>query len=514
MPETAPILGLLVYLICFPIAVGPSVALGALEPSHAPRCKGVPVEPGSDVQSAIDGSPEGTTFCIEPGEYRIATPLNPKNNQKLIASGPGTILNGSQLIMGFIQSDSNFYAPGFLPKRPTRDANCIVAGCRIEQDVFSDGAPMKRVLSLKALTPGAFYEDFARNRIYLRDDPTGHKVEQAFASRIIQSSSSGVTVQGFIIEKSATPAQFGAIDAEYPSGPGWIIQDNEVRYNHGAGITSFPSSELAGGSSILSNFVHHQGQEGVEGCGGNLLVQNNEIAFNNTDGFDPGWEAGGAKFGCDLAIVNLTVLSNNVHDNYGPGLWCDINCYNVTFDGNTVTNNTFDNQGAGIFYEISDRAVIRFNTLSGNGPPAGNVGFYVGGNIVISASPNVEVYGNNVTGVNGIGMLQQLRSDSCTFGGGATYPDGTPVCPGNTHQTHDVYIHDNTSTETGGGEIAGLDTDTGDLSYFTSKNNRFVHNTYHLPSLTSAYFSWFNVLLDKDQWMTDGQDTTGIFLSP
>jgi hypothetical protein len=517
-------LGLLVYFLCFLRAVGSPGVLDAQQMSKGPPCKGVLVEPGSDIQSVIDASPEGATLCVQPGEYRIETALNPKNNQKLVAAAPGTILNGSKLIGRFVPSGANFVAAGFLPKKPARDANCIVSGCRIEQDVFFDGAPLKRVLRLGQLTSGTFYEDFPRNQIYLCDDPTGHVVEQAFAPRIVESTNSGITVQGFIVEKAAVPAQFGAIDAEYASGKGWLIQNNEVRYNHGAGITALQATSQAGGSTIQFNFVHHNGQEGVEGFGSNLLVQNNEIAFNNTVGFDPGWEAGGSKFAGFPEIVNLTVRGNYVHDNFGTGIWCDIDSYNVTIDGNTVTNNVFvdptnrNQTGYGIFFEISDRCVISNNTLSGNGPsPTAPdlIGFYVSGAIVISASPNCEVYGNTVTGVNGIGMLQQMRTDSCTFQGGPTYPDGTPVCPGGFHQVHDTSIHDNTSTETGaagsGAEVAGLDEDINDQSFFTSKNNRFVHNTYHLPSLTGAYFSWFDITVSKDQWIADGQDTTGVF---
>ena len=515
-------------VVCCLLASGPFVALDARGASPG-RCKGVAVAPGTDIQIVINASPEGATLCVEPGEFRIATPLNPKNNQSLVATGPGTVLNGSKLIDGFVASGQNFVAPGFLPRLPARDANCVISGCRNEQDVFFDGMPLKRVLSLRDLASGTFYEDFYRNLIYLRDDPTGHEVEQALAPRIIESTNSGITVVGFIIEKGAVPAQFGAIDAEYAGGSGWLIEQNEVRYNHGAGITAYPSTSQAGSSTIRANFVHHNGQEGVEACGSNMLVENNEIAFNNTAGFDPFWEAGGSKFGCGdpTEVVDLTVQGNYVHDNYGNGIWCDINSYNVTIAANTVANNVFTypsggNQvGAGILYEISGRCVISNNTLSGNGfsaaAPNTSSGFYVSGAILIAASPNCTVYGNIVEGVQGIGMVQQKRTDSCALNGGSTYPDGTPICPGGFHQVHDTDIHDNTITETAqpaNEEVAGLDEDFGDVSAFTSENNRYVHNTYHLPALEGAYFTWFDVLNNKDQWVADGQDTTGIFLSP
>jgi hypothetical protein len=46
---------------------------------------------------------------------------------------------------------------------------------------------------------------------------------------------------------------------------------------------------------------------------------------------------------------------NHVHDNVGPGLWCDINCRDVVYEDNLVERN----HDSGIFHEISYNAVIR-----------------------------------------------------------------------------------------------------------------------------------------------------------
>lgn len=164
-----------------------------------------------------------------------------------------------------------------------------------------------------------------------------------------------------------------------------------------------------------------------------------------------------------------------------------------------------------VSYEISRKATITGNTLTGNDPGPGNVGFYVGANILVSASPAVEVAGNVVTGTHGIGILQQHRTDSCSY----TYPDGAPACTGGYHQATDESVHDNTVTETGGGEVAGLDEDVGSAAPFaTAANNRFVHNIYHLPSLAGAFFAWDDDDLTAAQWVAAGQDTTGSFSSP
>jgi parallel beta-helix repeat protein len=191
------------------------------------------------------------------------------------------------------------------------------------------------------------------------------------------------------------------------------------------------------------------------------------------------------------------------------GLWCDVTCYDTTFSGNTVKRNA----SGGIFYEISDKALIVNNVVADNGPSLGP-DFYSSGNIIVTASPNIEIYGNKVVGRNGIGIVQQSRGSPCDYRGGPTYPDGTPVCIGGTNSVHDIYVHDNHVTETVGGSVAGLNQDIGDNSYFTSKNIRFVHNTYRLPSLPGTYFNWANTTIDVPAWRAAGQDTTGTFLFP
>ena len=94
--------------------------------------------------------------------------------------------------------------------------------------------------------------------------------------------------------------------------------------------------------------------------GTDVVFMGNELWANNVSGFDSKWEGGGIKIG---ESDGVTMADNHVHHNIGPGLWCDINCRNVTYEGNTVEYN----QDAGIFHEISFKAVIRNNTVRYNG---------------------------------------------------------------------------------------------------------------------------------------------------
>lgn len=56
---------------------------------------------------------------------------------------------------------------------------------------------------------------------------------------------------------------------------------------------------------------------GIGGNGTNMLVEHIVVRPNNIYGFDPDWEAGGAKIADSDGVV---VRGNHVYDNDGPGL--------------------------------------------------------------------------------------------------------------------------------------------------------------------------------------------------
>ncbi|HEX6536610.1 MAG TPA: lectin [Gemmatimonadaceae bacterium] len=299
-----------------------------------------------------------------------------------------------------------------------------------------------------------------------------------------QGSADNVTIQGLIIQNYNPPAQMGAVKAGGNSASdgtsGWVVEDNEIRYNATAGI------RLGTQMKVLRNKVHHNGQEGIVGIGDNVLVEGNEIAFNNyQDAYNPGWEAGGTKF---VHTNNLVVRNNYVHDNHGPGLWTDIDNYNTLYEGNRVENNT----QMGIFHEISWKATIRNNTVSGNGFKMNS--WLWGAGILVAASKDVEIYGNTVkNNANGITAVQQNRG-SGTYG---------------THLVQNLNVHDNSVTVSSGGR-SGIAQDIGNNAVFTSWNNHFHHNTYYIGG-NSHPFEWMNQQIGKSQWQGYGQDTDGTF---
>jgi parallel beta-helix repeat protein len=301
-----------------------------------------------------------------------------------------------------------------------------------------------------------------------------------------------VTIRGIKITRYIPLRQYGAImaggDAANENANDWTVADCEISYNPvGAGI------RVGNRMKILRNNIHHNGQIGMIGAfGADILIEGNEIAYNNTDGYTMGDEAGGFKI---TQSTGLIVRNNRSHHNQGPGMWTDYDNINVLYENNLVE----DNASAGIFHEISQAAVIRNNTVRRNG--LGNYSWLYGAGIQVSTSRNVEVYANTVEeNARGIVGIMQNRGTSARYG---------------LMETANLYVHDNRVTMSvvatdanGHGNVTGFSTDNGDNSYYTSKNNRFVNNNYILGT-APKYFTWQNQQLTEAQWQAYGQDVTG-----
>ncbi len=291
-------------------------------------------------------------------------------------------------------------------------------------------------------------------------------VEYAF-----KSTAGDVLIENLIIEGYATPAQWGAVAG---GGTGWTVRDNEIHHNWGAGI------DFGSGYQVIGNYVHHNRQIGIKGHGTGVLVEGNEIAFNNyRNDYSMGWEAGGTKF---LKTVNLVVRGNYVHDNHGAGLWTDYNNIGTLYENNIVE----DNYGPGIFHEISYDAIIRNNRIEGN------AFLHSQGGIKIVSSSNVEIYGNTLKNNNGGVFAGQSNRGSGSRG---------------TFEIKNLWVHDNKISFNQG--LHGLRVNDGGNVYYTGKNNRFDRNTYTIGETKPFY--WMNANRTPQEWTNYGQDKNGTF---
>ena len=464
------------------------LALSALNVAAARgdiRCPAdaINVGPTDSIQAAVDKAGEKASICLRSGTFRSQA-IRPLYGQKFFGQ-TGAVLNGSVLQSGFTQRGRIWAAPARMA-RTFQSGICAANAplCDLPGAVFFDDMPLTRVGSLVNLASGQYAYDAAASELYIADDPSGHTVEVATAIFAFGDTADDVSIDGLVIEKYASPAQRGAINALGRSG--WSITNCEVRLNRGAGII------LGSDGRVTSCNIHHNGQLGIGGEGSGITIEGSEIHSNNTGGFDFGWEAGGVKIGSGESVV---LRNNRVHDNVGAGLWCDIDCREVLYEGNEVTKN----HGAGIFFEISSGAVIRNNRLAGNG--IADRKWFWGADIQIAAAENVEVYNNTIAvspGGCGVVLIDQGRkSDS-----------------GRVYKTRNNYVHDNNVTfaeEPCAGGASDVSILNENFRVITEGNNRFDSNVFVAPKQYSggSRFVWGHDTMDWHGFRALGQERNG-----
>jgi hypothetical protein len=356
---------------------------------------------------------------------------------------------------------------------------------------------------------GEWFFDYAADRIYVGDDPTGQTVETSVTQGVfIASAADNVTIKDMIVEKYAgsSAGASSAVNLGYSplGGDGWLATNLEVRYNHYAGIGNDTNT------SATNNYVHHNCNSGFFGARTDVLIESNEIAYNGIApgftgasafshpcGFDYYWGAGGSKW---VFTTDLVVRGNFAHHNFGSGLWADVNNLNALFETNTVEDNYSD----GISYEISYGAIIRNNTLSRNGIDLQFGDFPTSACIKILSSPTVEISGNTcIDNGNGIAIWDDTR-DSGLYGSLAIV---------------DTYIHDNRVYQRVSGQPGynGLtnsvdDTATG-APFQAGANNRWENNLYCLTGGADPYFHWEGADLTLAQWQAQGLDVASPAMS-
>jgi parallel beta-helix repeat protein len=230
----------------------------------------------------------------------------------------------------------------------------------------------------------------------------GRSLRSAFSGR-----ATNVTLDSITVQQYATGRQGGAIHPDR-SASGWVVRNVTAVRNHWAGLMA------ADGMKILGGHYNDNDQLGIGNNAASAIVLDGldsdlstfdgpELARNHSLHESCDWESGGIKW----AIGRITIRNAHVHDNACRGLWADINAHDALIEYNLIENNRHE----GIYYEISQDAVIRNNHIYGNGN--GGRGWYWAGGITVASSFNVQVYGNRLSGnYNGITGTQQTRADS------------------------------------------------------------------------------------------------------
>jgi parallel beta-helix repeat protein len=277
-------------------------------------------------------------------------------------------------------------------------------------------------------------------------------------------------------------------------GRNWVVVGTEFKDNFNAGL-----GIQGDGARVSRVNTHHNGRYGLvvtAACGGcpgpaGVVIEDSEIAFNNTRQLSVIGDAGGTKF--SGGTRGMIVRHNDVHDNYGSGLWWDTNSKNAKVYGNRI----YDNLNCGILYEMSlGGTKIHHNTLTDNAMGAGTVDWMLNVQLSIASSDGsrggrggIEIYANTI--------------------GGDAYPLGLVTHAGRP-STKQVQVHDNVmilraaSSRVGGADGSG----TGDM-FSPSAGNRFRANTYRVLDPQAAYWGWNGETFTWAQWQDLGHDVSG-----
>jgi Right handed beta helix region len=439
----------------------------------------VTINPGHDLFQSVDANPPGTTFLLKAGVHRMQSAA-PKDGDTFIGED-GAVLNGSLLLTVFDQTQFGWAAwVDVPPGQVNGQCEAEYPRCMYPEDLYYEDYRLRHVASLQQVGPGSWFFDYDSRRVYMGDDPTGHRIELSTTRNAFHSSAVNVTIRNLVIEKYATPAQMGAIGDDSP-GQRWTIKDSEIRFNHGVGVN------VSDGSQILRCRIHHNGQLGMRGAGAGILVEGNEISYNNDAHFDATWEAGAFKF---LQTNGLIIRNNSSHHNRGHGMWTDVDNFNTLYEQNSVNNNS----AAGISHEISFFAIIRNNIIWNNGPP--NCDWLWAGQIQIQNSQQVRVENNIVLTSplgcgHAIGLIEQDR------GWG----------PSGQYLTRDNTITKNLIFKLGDG-ATGAVADFPHTTLWTG-NNIFDRNLYLTSGPDSGVFLWKGETLNWDGFRSNGQEING-----
>lgn len=462
--------------LLFTLVAGMAMVPQMAQPTRAGgwACRGHHLRPGASIQRAINLKPTGATFCLHRGTHRISAPLRPKDGQRFIGQ-KGAALSGARRVRSWSRSGRLWVASGQTQESDHNRGNCSDLSttiCRYPEQLFLNGKNLRQVSTQAAVRPGRFFFDYAANKIFIANNPTGKKLETSIASAAFQGGPSGirgVVLKRLRIEQFASPSGTAAI----ASGPGWRVTRNNIVHNAGIGICA------TGGSLILRNHVHHNGQMGLCGKGSGVRVIRNEIDHNNTARYSLMWESGGAKF---MDAANLVVRGNRSHHNLGHGLWTDMGSRDVLYEDNKVVGNAL----SGIVHEISYKATIRGNVLRHNGRRAG---WTMGGAaILISNSSNVAIVRNQMSrNENGVVLLEVAR--------------------GAGNSIHDVSVRRNRTSCSG--NTGAVESVAGAALF--GNGNVFRTNRYRLGSKGAKAFRWTGGAVTKSAWRKFGNDRDGRF---
>jgi hypothetical protein len=347
----------------------------------------------TSVQSAIDAAPEGAVIYIKNGTYREE--VRPKTGQTLLGeTRDGARIDGANAVgSSWWHRDGHYWYfqdPWPLVGRTVGSWDGVTPDIDAQSNdlLHRDDIPLLHKMKLSQVGAGDFYVDYRSKRLYVADNPAGHRFQLSVRPVGIGDGTrdaKNVTIENLTVEKTATAFNQAGIEMN----SGWVVKDCLVLGNHGRGISTTVDDTIAGTAAPLvgsypgggartsaqrgragSMQVVLSGSLGIGGSGSlggqpdrfghpsgnddspgadydnNIHITNTDVGWSNVERFSYWDEGGGVK----LSLRNGVTLDGDwIHDSYGPGAWFDTANRNIE-----VTNSLFaDNLAAGVWYEAN-----------------------------------------------------------------------------------------------------------------------------------------------------------------
>jgi hypothetical protein len=257
---------------------------------------------------------------------------------------------------------------------------------RRREMIFISGRLQTQVLSLSALTEGAFYVDEQAGWVYALPpagtDMTRATVEVAIRPSLFTASDANLALRGLTFQHAATFLDGDAVLVS--GGTRILIEDTEYRWNNWGGL------DIKGSMNVIirRSIANHNGGRGM-GTWRNkdVLFEDNETSFNNWRGawggfFD--WAMGGVKnmrshggiwrrhkslgnqaYGLwfDWDNQDVVVEDSILCENRLPGLFLEASQGPINVVGTTLCNN----ERGGVFGNGAEQVMLKNNIFYRNG---------------------------------------------------------------------------------------------------------------------------------------------------
>jgi parallel beta-helix repeat protein len=297
---------------CSPLSTSVSVTT----PASSGSCAGIPIAPGTDIQSSIDAQPEGTTFCFASGTYVLAKPILPKSSDTFAA-------DGTVLLTGSDTGDAAF--DGY----SVSATNVTIDGFTVEHFTTSGSGGPDAAISLSS---GSHVEN---NEV---------RYNGQRGVRVL----SGTTVRDNYIHDNGRLGLVGG-------GRDITVVGNELAYNdmlgYGRGAGGATKFSKTTNLVLRSNYVHDNTQSGLYCDGGcvNTTFDSNTITNNSGSGIHYEISYGG--------VIENNTVTNNSAESTGLSLWWGANIFLLSSSGVEIYGNTVtaDNGANAIGLRDSDR---------------------------------------------------------------------------------------------------------------------------------------------------------------